>query len=267
MPTFRKHKENANGSDRGTQASAPDPGTSSFAISGSDLTGFYSHYIFSAAASPSLTPEKPKVELETVESDMPILAHRIARLRFDGTSKPFGPLHKGKPFGRDATAKCESDPWGITINYSFTSYGTGTSSPAKRHTAPAVDCGCGFYALPSDIEPWGEGHDYVTLMVELSGTVIEHEKGYRAGHQRVVECQIFPCRYCGRRSEVLDIRGGQMHSATCAAHVATVGDDFLGDGRVVLAAADLALPVPVVWQGIGATGVERASADESGNKP
>lgn len=243
------HKEKRNGSNRGTEASAHDSDAEGDSDDSFHIT-INNPGAFSISPGSFLTtidaPSKPPTpDAEKVESDMPILAHRVARLRFDGTDKPFGPLHYGKPFGRDAKARCEqSDPYGM----SFAAFGIRPSVP-QRHKAPSLGCNCGYYALPSDLNAWEEGHDYVTLMVELSGTVIEHEKGYRASHQRVVECQIPACRYCGRKASVLDLRGGQMYAATCGYHIATVAPDENGDGRVLLSVTDIALPVPVTFLG------------------
>lgn len=183
------------------------------------------------------------VELERVESDMPILAHRIARLRFDG-KPPFAAIHQTTRFGVDADAKCEGWFTTLRVTLSFGSAYPGEGS----HPAPKVDCSCGFYALPSDVEPWDEGCDFVTLMVELSGTVIEHEKGYRAQHQRVVECQVPACPFCGQHADVVLVgEDRQMTGTACAAHVPPV----LQPGVVTVAVDCLTdlLKVPVTRLG------------------
>jgi hypothetical protein len=56
---------------------------------------------------------------------------------------------------------------------------------------------CGFYAVPADLLPNWRRDGYASLLVELSGTVIEHEAGYRAEHQRVVQVTPPPCPGCG----------------------------------------------------------------------
>lgn len=268
---IRKYlKEKALGSNRTSEASASDPGAGTFDITitadTSALTDALRRTSGLAAARhralnsgglvmPGQAPPEP--EIEHVEGDMPILAHRIARLTFDGTSLPFKPLHRGRPFGVDSTARCE-------VEHAYMSVRGFYESRPKPHTSPGLDCQCGFYSVPSDVEPWGEGHDFVTLLVELSGTVIEHEKGYRAEHQRVVECQVPACRYCGNQSAVIDVRSGQMYEATCKAHVAQVAVEQCGDGRVLIDVADLSLPVPTVPLGrsvdAGALGVPTPEA-------
>lgn len=51
------------------------------------------------------------------------------------------------------------------------------------HTyGPQLDCSCGFYALKESVKPT-EG---IVLEVELYGTVIVCERGYRAERQRVL---------------------------------------------------------------------------------
>jgi hypothetical protein len=56
------------------------------------------------------------------------------------------------------------------------------------HRAPSAACRCGFYAVASRADLWrlGPAPEAVILDVELSGTVIEHEFGWRAGHQSVL---------------------------------------------------------------------------------
>lgn len=182
----------------------------------------------------SLTvPDKPyQPKYETVESDMPILAHRIAHLYFDG-AKPFGSLNGRTRFATDAQATC-----------------TRYESPFSRidlHAVPALNCSCGFYALPSDVEPWGEGAAWVTLMVELSGKVIEHEKGYRAEHQRVVECQVPACPFCGDQATSILTVNGQMVSTVCDRHAPL----RFAEGSVLVSIPDVEaiVKVPVTCQG------------------
>jgi len=56
------------------------------------------------------------------------------------------------------------------------------------HEAPEYTCGCGIYCY-KDAKSWIRG-DYYNLpiwgIVELSGTIIEHENGYRAQHAKIV---------------------------------------------------------------------------------
>lgn len=254
----RRKKERADGRDWRPQTSAQDPRTGALAqhIAGalsipvSSISGGPFTHSYVASANPRLTwgavtpaaAEAP--EPEVVESDLPILATRVASLRFDGSPRHWGALNQGTSFGVDADASCNvSDRW-----YAVATWGSTAAVPRpRRHEAPDLKCQCGFYAVPADVDPWADTHDYVTLLVELSGTVIEHEKGYRAQHQRVIECQLPACQFCGREAEVLDVREARMFTATCEAHVATVPPEHAGTGRVLLSVADVEalLPVPV----------------------
>ena len=103
------------------------------------------------------------------ESDMPILAHRVAKLDLNGSSQPFLSLNQNIPFGVEEFASCA----GMHTVQIF-------GSIHDPNDVPHISCTCGFYALPVDIPPYDEASFYVTLMVELYGHVIEHESGYRA---------------------------------------------------------------------------------------
>jgi hypothetical protein len=92
----------------------------------------------------------------------------------------------------------------------------------RRHRAPAVTCTCGFHAVRSvDDLPMVTKvlAASVVLDVELSGTVIEHERGYRAEHQSVLGIR-FPsrCSRCGGTASHV-LRGRLWKSACdrCAA--------------------------------------------------
>ena len=229
---------NSHGSNREAEAGSQDPDPGTFTVTWntggpiSPSTGTFS----------ASTPARP--DLEVVESEVPILGQRAARLLFNGTSEHWGSLNGGigpnadVTFGVNAKARCHRPhlTWGYTTSY---------SSGYREHAAPDVDCACGFYAVPCDIEPWAESGEYVTLLVELSGTVIEHEKGYRASHQRVMECRIPPCRFCGAVASVVDVRENVMASACCESHVPN------GTDQVLVTVADLRslLPVPVTAAG------------------
>jgi len=232
-------KEIHHGSNRKAEAGPPDPDPVTFAwASGGPVASGTLHYTFSTGSGPSasLTPPEPK--LEVVESDQPILAQRAARLIFHGNSHHWASLNQGAEFGVDADARCN-------LREQYRSFGTYARNPYDHDGCPSVDCHCGFYAVPCDIEPWAEDGAYVTLLVELSGTIIEHEKGYRAGHQRVMECRIPPCRFCGAVAAVVDVRDNAMASACCEAHTPTAPDQVL----VTLDDLRNLLPVPVTAAG------------------
>jgi hypothetical protein len=58
----------------------------------------------------------------------------------------------------------------------------------RPHRAPDEHCRCGFHAVKARNELWrlDPAREAVVLDVELSGTVIEHEFGYRASRQAVL---------------------------------------------------------------------------------
>ena len=91
----------------------------------------------------------------------------------------------GATYGADAAAEC----------------------PLHVHDAPQLDCSCGFHATTDDDHLARLGvdePDVALLRVELAGHVIEHERGYRASHQRTREVQIHgTCIRCGQPAEVL----------------------------------------------------------------
>ena len=82
--------------------------------------------------------------------------------------------------------------------------------PLHAHAAPALDCRCGFHATVDDehlARLGADEPDVALLDVELAGHVIEHERGYRASHQRTREVRVHGvCVRCGRRAEVLHQR-------------------------------------------------------------
>lgn len=82
-------------------------------------------------------------------------------------------------------------------------------SPAGAvHAAPHPNCTCGFYALPSKRDLMmaytmlAASVGNAIALVQLSGTVIEHEKGYRAERQTILQITDVTCGYgacCKRR--------------------------------------------------------------------
>jgi hypothetical protein len=100
----------------------------------------------------------------------PITAVKLARLvEVDGRIS-FAPRYArelSNPYEADADAVCESE---------------------ANHTAPAPRCRCGFHGVAARDELWrlDMSPEAVILEVELAGKVIEHEFGWRAGHQSVL---------------------------------------------------------------------------------
>lgn len=88
------------------------------------------------------------------------------------------------------------------------------------HEAPQPNCRCGFYALTTRRAAeamqrlTGAG---VLLEVDLYGTIVEHEKGVRAGEQVVLAVHLHTrCRICLRAADgVAEDRGGTRVVAAC----------------------------------------------------
>lgn len=117
--------------------------------------------------------------------DEPIRAVKRARLRAspDGRAATLSGLTLGGRYDVEDDARC---PRGCPV--------------------PEEGCDCGFYALRPDAERQvlGAAHRLlcatsVRLDVELSGTVLEYDLGYRAQHQRVLRV-VVPrrCAACAR---------------------------------------------------------------------
>lgn len=96
---------------------------------------------------------------------------------------------------------------GISIGCSYRADDTGTCVRHRSHHVPELSCECGFYAFfdrEQAVELLGRrggaaGGTVVRslLEVELTGTVVEHERGYRAEHQRVLGVVVLPwCADC-----------------------------------------------------------------------
>jgi hypothetical protein len=96
----------------------------------------------------------------------------------------------------------------------------GRRRPPPTHAAPDLGCTCGFYALADRGEatellatrpPVSRMFGAVLLEVDLAGTVIEFDRGYRAGHQRVLGVQVprwcLPCARLGRTVPARRIAG------------------------------------------------------------
>ena len=100
----------------------------------------------------------------------------------------------GNYYGVDATAECRGDaPW--KLNY-VQYFAAGIRPPAfapdpdfapGNHKSPLQGCTCGLYALKEPADDWEYGAFRAT--VELFGTVIVGEKGYRAERQRILKIE------------------------------------------------------------------------------
>jgi hypothetical protein len=129
----------------------------------------------------------------------PIAARKLARLGIEQDRVVLRPAffrQLGEAYGAVAHASCA----------------------LSDHEAPAADCSCGFYAVADDTQLWRLGADepeLAVLDVELAGTVIEHDHGYRASDQRVTHVRFHGvCVRCGQRAETFAHRrfGGLVPS-------------------------------------------------------
>ncbi len=87
---------------------------------------------------------------------------------------------------------------------------------SRGHVAPALDCRCGFHAVAhlDDLVAIVPVHpDTAVADVDLSGTVIEHERGVRAARQRILGLRFADaCARCGDPA-VAVATGGRWHPA------------------------------------------------------
>lgn len=118
-----------------------------------------------------------------VQETMPILAVRAAKLLPDG----FASVAQIHTFGRQEDAVCLVGTGGRTARTMRDQHRSGHSS-----YAPDPECTCGFYAVPADGRPYHQSlwETSVELQVELRGRIIEHELGYRAQRQIVLEVRV-----------------------------------------------------------------------------
>src|SRR5690606_1467162 len=77
-----------------------------------------------------------------------------------------------------------------------------SSDVCSSDLAPHPNCTCGFYALPSkrDLMMTYTIMGNAIALVQLSGTVIEHENGYRAERQTILQITDVTCGHgagCG----------------------------------------------------------------------
>jgi hypothetical protein len=117
--------------------------------------------------------------------DEPIRAVKRARLRAspDGRSATLSGLTLGGRYAVEDDARCP-----------------------RECSLPTGGCDCGFYAIRPEVEEQIFGSSErllrattVRLDVELSGTVLEYELGYRAQHQRVLRVTVPRiCASCAR---------------------------------------------------------------------
>jgi hypothetical protein len=112
----------------------------------------------------------------------PVRAWKQAVLALRGGEVVFLPLTSASHYRADEDARCRRRR------------SHGASVPSS--------CRCGFYAFKEDQEARAHAQgseDSVLIQVVGSGEVLEHETGYRMGHQRVVEVHVEWCSACAGR--------------------------------------------------------------------
>jgi hypothetical protein len=109
----------------------------------------------------------------------------------DGRPVLIGPISRRYLAVDDGVAQC--------FPMSFSPHATAVLSEHWGEAAPKVDCTCGFYAVDdlSDLIDHPLVPGVASLEVELYGRVIRHQRGYRAGRQRVLAVNLDPtCNHC-----------------------------------------------------------------------
>lgn len=136
-------------------------------------------------------PAKEEEPLPVVRQEEAVRGWRLARLGLtpDKASVRLRALHYDVNLLPEARSEC----MGNRANWSFA---TLFSTPEKCSDSPAAACSCGFYALEDRrqlstqaICTMPTDHPFtVELEVDLSGRVIEGQRGLRAQHQRILTC-------------------------------------------------------------------------------
>ena len=135
---------------------------------------------------------------------------------------------------------------GISVGGAYHSEDTAVCTRGRAHAAPDWHCECGFYAFADRGEATRllgtrAANDSATVIsglceVDLHGTVIRHQHGYRAERQRVLSLQLLPycadCASVGLVAAPAVLAGGAGasrfgSSVTTSAHAA-----FAARGRV-----------------------------------
>jgi len=141
--------------------------------------------------------------------DQPILAYKYANLvwwppGFVG----FNGIGSGGDYLDQEPATCMMDT--IVRQYREVAYNHKTPDGIRHyvrlptgteHRSPHPDCSCGYYAV-QDRKHLNSYHASAELDVELYGTVIVCERGYRASHMKVLRIQVGwrgRCARCGVR--------------------------------------------------------------------
>jgi hypothetical protein len=152
--------------------------------------------------------------------------YKVARLLAGSASDPasFFGLTVGGRYASEDTAVCEVLTGGLPPPRRW-----GRRTSPTPHAAPELACTCGFYAYKDRAEaadllaarpPVSRLFGTALLEVDFAGTVIEFDRGYRAGHQRVLGVHVppwcVPCAANGRARRAVrlaGLAGAQLESA------------------------------------------------------
>lgn len=207
----------ADRSARGGTIAASSSGSAG--ISARYLEEYIKRALAQSPAFPFALPQSSVVgaTLPTEHTPEAVQAWKIARLYTpDGWTVKLGAVH------RDAVHPVEGEAVCVSGVFSF---GYAIDGP---HTAPGVSCQCGFYAWKTAAfaREYMKGipDGFVLMQVELFGTVIQYERGYRAQRQRVLGVAIpstCSASLCGKPAVVVDfpsIGRDTKYRVLCAEH-------------------------------------------------
>jgi hypothetical protein len=126
----------------------------------------------------------------------------------EGPQGSFLGLTVGGRYGSEGTATCEILDGTLPPPRRW-----GRRRPPAAHRVPDLDCSCGFYAfkdrgraldLLTDRPPVSRLFGTFLLEVDLAGTVVEFDRGFRAGQQRVLGVTVPPwCVACAADGEAV----------------------------------------------------------------
>jgi hypothetical protein len=143
--------------------------------------------------------------------------YKVAKLVADPSSGAgsFLGLTVGGLYHEDTAASCE-----VLTGWLPPPRRWGRRRKPPPHDVPDLGCTCGFYAfhdpaeavaLLSERPPVSRLFGLVLLEVDLAGTVIEFDRGFRASHQRVLGVQVppwcVPCATIGRAEPARRLAG------------------------------------------------------------
>jgi hypothetical protein len=143
--------------------------------------------------------------------------YKVAKLVVDPASGQAGflGLTVGGLYGGDTAASCE-----VLSGWLPPPRRWGRRRPPSAHEAPDLSCTCGFHAfsrrsealrLLAERPPVSRQFGAALLEVDLAGTVIEFDRGFRASHQRVLGVQVprwcVPCAADGRAQPARRVAG------------------------------------------------------------